>query len=274
MATIERRSWPINWRRRGSNFSAESASILLPKTPRSGHDHFYFRFENRPQSLQFRFKKRQNFVGILRRASWLWFRDGRSTIAWRSRLDQTTIVEFFRKSSMSSDWASVEWTVRSRSCSFRFDEDPALLVLPRGIRWAIRSCHLSCILSTCLIWWSRGLGSTQSMSSRWDPTLVTHPRRLQGKTVWEHSPTRRKRWKILRLNRGVDSPINRGVDSLYYQPTRGACTGIRVASYHVSAPPAPRAGHPGSTTWPQCRVAPRGGPARHVSRRSQRHPAG
>ena len=26
--------------------------------------------------------------------------------------------------------------------------------------------------------------------------------------MWEHSPTRRKRWEMLRLNRGVDSPIN------------------------------------------------------------------
>ena len=29
-----------------------------------------------------------------------------------------------------------------------------------------------------------------------------------GKTVWEHSPTRRKEKKILRINRGVNSPIN------------------------------------------------------------------
>ena len=48
-------------------------------------------------------------------------------------------------------------------------------------------------------------------------------------------------------------------------------TGAHVAAWpscHVAAPLcASCAAHPGSATWPQCRVAPRGGPARHVSRR-------
>ena len=41
-----------------------------------------------------------------------------------------------------------------------------------------------------------------------DPTSVTRPRRLQGKTVWEHSPTQRKIFEITRLNRGAQLPIN------------------------------------------------------------------
>ena len=31
---------------------------------------------------------------------------------------------------------------------------------------------------------------------------------------------------------------------------------VRMASCNASAPPAPRAGHPSSAMWPQCRVAP------------------
>ena len=58
-------------RQRDFNFAEISASILPPKVLRSGHDHFQFRFKNRPRSLQFRFENRRNFGGILRRASWL-----------------------------------------------------------------------------------------------------------------------------------------------------------------------------------------------------------
>ena len=35
-------------------------------------------------------------------------------------------------------------------------------------------------------------GPRDRSRSRWDPMLATRPRHLQGKTVWEHSPTRRK----------------------------------------------------------------------------------
>ena len=38
---------------------------------------------------------------------------------------------------------------------------------------------------------------------RRDPTLATRPRRLQGKTVWEPSPTRKKNIGFPRLNRGA-----------------------------------------------------------------------
>ena len=114
------------------------------------------------------------------------------------------------------------------------------------------------------------------------------------RTVWEHSPTRKEIWDKTHINRGAP---------LYYQlrycpppppppqllpgptilvgPPRAILTchvvpltGVRVASCHTLAPPTPCAGHPGSATWPQCRVAPRGGPVRHVSCRSPRHPAG
>ena len=92
-----------------------------------------------------------------------------------------------------------------------------------------------------------------------------------GKDRVGHSPTRRKFQVLLRLNRGVDSPINfvtaPSITSLHVAPH----TGAHVAAWppcHVAAPLcASYAGHPGSATWPQCRVAPRGGPARHVSRR-------
>ena len=76
----------------------------------------------------------------------------------------------------------------------------------------------------------------------------------KGKTVWEHSPTRKKKRKITRLNRGTDSPINivlsPSISSHTWRPTRRPRGPVRVASYHASAPPAPRAGHPGSAMWP------------------------
>ena len=111
--------------------------------------------------------------------------------------------------------------------------------------------------------------------------LATRPRRLQGKTVWEHSPTRRKENPLARINRGVNSPINYLCRLSYrtctWRPTRTPtwpsgllATWLRppcVASCHASAPPAPCVGCPGCATWPQCRVAPLVGPARHVSRR-------
>ena len=58
-------------RQRDFTFAAISASSSPPKVLQSGHDHFQFRFKNRPRSLQFRFENRRNFGGILRRASWL-----------------------------------------------------------------------------------------------------------------------------------------------------------------------------------------------------------
>ena len=99
--------------------------------------------------------------------------------------------------------------------------------------------------------------------------------------MWEHSPTRRKENPLARINRGVNSPINCLCPLSYrtctWRPTRAPtwpsglpATWLRppcVASCHASTPPAPRVGRPGSATWPQCRVAPWVGPARHVSRR-------
>ena len=103
-------------------------------------------------------------------------------------------------------------------------------------------------------------------------------------TVLEHSPTWRKYVDILRLNReapylGIALPspnvtrahYTRGPStcepSATWRPTRAPTWTVRVASCHASSPPAPRMGRPGSATRPQCHVAPRVGPARHVSRR-------
>ena len=47
-------------------------------------------------------------------------------------------------------------------------------------------------------------------------------------------------------------------------------TSAHVASCHALAPPAPRVGHSGAAMWPQCRVATRCGPTRHVSLRVPR----
>ena len=114
----------------------------------------------------------------------------------------------------------------------------------------------------------------------------------KGKTVWEHSPTRRKTLEILHSNRGAplivivlsspqcyQGPLYPWALRLQTLLPRGAPHErprgpVCVASCHESTPPAPRAGRPGSAMWPQCRVAPRGSLARHVSRRSPRQPAG
>ena len=103
--------------------------------------------------------------------------------------------------------------------------------------------------------------------------LVSCHASYTGKTVWEHSPTRRKEKKIVRINRGVNSPIN-----CLYPSTRGAPHGRprgRVASLPLGRSLcASCAGHPGAAMWPQCRVATRVGPARHVTLvREPRHPA-
>ena len=130
--------------------------------------------------------------------------------------------------------------------------------------------------------------STPCDQGRPDSTSVVCLRRLQGKTVWEHSPTRRKYPRLLQLNRGAPlcfhsvtiPPLSPGPTIPVGPPHANlTCqvapvTGVRVACCHASPPLAPRLGHLGYAKWPQCRVAPRGGPARHVSRRSPRHPAG
>ena len=101
-----------------------------------------------------------------------------------------------------------------------------------------------------------------------------------GKTVWEHSPTRRKDWEITRLNRGgtiINSlryrPPSLTRVPLYpwalqlpslpatWRPTR-APTWTRMVAWPPAACPRPvrhlrpaRATR-GSATWPQRRVAP------------------
>ena len=103
--------------------------------------------------------------------------------------------------------------------------------------------------------------------------------------MWEHSPTRKKKRENLRLNRGAPLgyhsvtvppcyhgplylwPLHLRTLMPHGAPHRRPRGPVRVASCHASAPLAARVGRPGSATWPQCRVAPRVGPARHVSRR-------
>ena len=113
----------------------------------------------------------------------------------------------------------------------------------------------------------------------------------KGEICVGHSPTWKKYRDTTRLNRVAQSLSNCvtapsllpgptipvGPPHANPHPPRGAPHGrprgpVPMASCHASAPPAPRAGHPGSATWPQCRVAPRGGPARHVSARNFRSP--
>ena len=91
----------------------------------------------------------------------------------------------------------------------------------------------------------------------------------KGKTVWEHSPTWRKEREMMRINRGVNSPIN-CLYPLYYRtytwrPTR-APTWPRGLPTTWLRPVRSCAGHPGAATWPQCSIATR------VLSRAPRHP--
>ena len=101
-----------------------------------------------------------------------------------------------------------------------------------------------------------------------------------GKNVWEHSPTRRKGWEIMLLNRGAQSLANcvtaplsylgptipvgppAAVPTCHVAPHTGAHVDPRgrVATCRVSAPRArhlrPAGATRGSATWPQRCVAP------------------
>ena len=73
------------------NFAAISASISRPKVLQSGHDHFQFRFKNRPRSLQFCFENRRNFTEVRGFDSMMeepQSRLDRATIAVRSNRDR------------------------------------------------------------------------------------------------------------------------------------------------------------------------------------------
>ena len=91
-----------------------------------------------------------------------------------------------------------------------------------------------------------------------NPMSAMRPRHLHRRTVWEYSPTCRKYWERKRLNRGAQSLTNcvTGPPLLLgpnYTRWLSICeprchvaplTGVRVASCHASAPPAPRVGQP------------------------------
>ena len=118
-----------------------------------------------------------------------------------------------------------------------------------------------------LIAWTRvhAIDAARSGSTISDACCVaTSP--AKGKTVWEHSPTRRKERKMMRINRGVNSLIN-CLYPLYYRTYTWRPTRAPTWPHGLPATwPCPAcAGHPGAATWPQCRVATRVGPARHVT---------
>ena len=72
----------------------------------------------------------------------------------------------------------------------------------------------------------------------------------------------------MRLNRGTDSPIN-----ILLSPSKSShtCRPTWAPTWPRGLPATWRAlcascaGHPGTATWPQCRVATRVGPARHFT---------
>ena len=89
------------------------------------------------------------------------------------------------------------------------DADRELLRMPRGARYVVR-------LSSFKSPFCARDGFDDHVDS--GPRDRSRPDRIRhsvschtsctGKTVWEHSPTRRKERKIMRINRGVNSPIN------------------------------------------------------------------
>ena len=130
-----------------------------------------------------------------------------------------------------------------------------------------------------LIAWTRvhAINATRSGSTTSDACrAATSP--AKGKTVWEHSPTRRKENELTRINRGVNSPIN-CLYLLYYRNLHVAShTGTHVAAwppYHLAAPcarsaRATRAQPRGLSAASQPELVPRATSLwllRHVSRR-------
>ena len=82
-----------------------------------------------------------------------------------------------------------------------------------------------------------------------------------GKIVWEHSPTRRKETKMMRINRGENSPIN-----CHFPPYYRTCTWrpTRVPTWPRGLP----------ATWPCPARLVRGPPERfHVASVPRRNPS-
>ena len=123
----------------------------------------------------------------------------------RSRLDRATIVVFFHESPTPSDWNPMLQRSSRRERKI-------------GLHVAIRSR-------------SHGLDVDEDKLSSCFHITCT------GKNRLGHSPTQRKFQVLLRLNRGVDSPIN-------------FVTAPSITSLHV----APLTGA-SMAAWPPCHVA-------------------
>ena len=209
MTSWERFLGAMSW----LQFPVESARISLQKDPRSGHDRgpiAAWSWTDRALiSRRSRCRSsRKHCLTIVELIPQRTLHD-RGSIAPRSRFDRTAIVEFFHETSGLSDEASKEWTVRSRStrCSpiagiaknrnrlmihIRWILDQPAMMIGRYWRRHVSPgkssdrIHLCDFFSTCLDWWSRGLGFTRSMnpsSSRSNPTRIVAPRVLQKKNL-------------------------------------------------------------------------------------------
>ena len=104
--------------------------------------------------------------------------DDRVRIARWSGYNRASIVVLHEKRQPFDE----EWVGRPMTwCRSPFDGDRTTLVMPRVTRYALWSLYLGENFSTCLIWWSRGLGSTGSPPFRPNPTLLAPPRVLQNR---------------------------------------------------------------------------------------------
>ena len=271
----------------GFNFASKEATIALDP----GHDQAAIGPRSRGNRASIVDVSLAIFSWKRAPRSWLCFHVKTSTIALRLRLDRAAIAAWSRhdrgliaprswSSSTNSPRRPMGLQVSGRS---RFTRSAIMRKIHRQpfdlwkSRWRSRpsdeatwrnkmprSSSLKPTFAHVLDWWSRGLGSTRSPPSWCNPTPTARPRRLQKVRCVGHSPTRRKWWDKTQLNRGTQVSTNCVTAPLSYQgptmpmgpPTTTPLTSVRVASCHASAPPAPRAGHPGFATWPQCRVAP------------------
>ena len=119
------------------------------------------------------------------------------------------------------------------------DADRELLRMPRGTRYVVRLSSLKspfCARDG----FDDHVDSGPRDRSRPDRIrcLVSCHASCTRKTVWEHSPTRRKERKIMRINRGVNSLINCLYPLSYrthtWRPSRAPT--CRVASLPLGAP--------------------------------------
>ena len=188
-ASILRRFWP--------DFTVKKPPIFATIAPWSGHD----RAAIGPRSCVDRDPGAMSIiVGSSRidsTSEGVRSRLDRAAITARSHRDRGSIAKFFHNFSAPSDGDPRIVIANNRGRLMHLKPFDSMPIGRSSVCHVVRGKssdprHLLLLFSTC--WFDDRVdsGPRDRSRSRWDPTLATRPRHLQGNTVWEHSPTRRK----------------------------------------------------------------------------------